>query len=87
MVDYGDIQFRSAGGAIEDCVAGFRYINRETVGAKVSDSGIDGLADAGRVVEKLQMSSANWMEGTGRSWRWGGSQFEWKAKMRSAIYK
>ena len=37
------------------------------------------------VVEKLQMSSANCMDGTGRSWRWGGSQLDRNANMRSAI--
>ena len=37
------------------------------------------------VVEKLQMSSANCMEGMGRSWRWGGSQWEQNANIRSAI--
>ena len=37
------------------------------------------------VVEKLQMSSANCMEGTGRSWGWGRSQLERKANIRSAI--
>ena len=37
-------------------------------------------------VEKLQMSSANCMDGTGRSWRWGGgSQLDRNANMRSAI--
>ena len=36
-------------------------------------------------MEKLQISLANWMEGTGRSWREGGSQFDLKAKIMSAI--
>ena len=31
-------------------------------------------------VEKLQISSANWMEGIGMSWRDGGSQSVLKAK-------
>ena len=48
LVDYGDIQFGSVGGAIKDGVAGFRYINREMVGATVLNSGIDGLANASR---------------------------------------
>ena len=34
--------------------------------------------------EKLQISSANWIEGTARSWRLGGEHFVVKAKMRSA---
>ena len=33
------------------------------------------------VVEKLQMSSANCMDGNGRSWRWGGgSRLDLNAK-------
>ena len=36
-------------------------------------------------MEKLQISSANWIDGTGRPWRLGGSQFDLKAKMRSAM--
>ena len=38
-----------------------------------------------REVEKLQMSSANWMDGTGRSWSLGGVQPILKVKMRPAI--
>ena len=37
------------------------------------------------MVEKLQMSSANWMEGIGRSWSLDGSHPVLKIKMRSAI--
>ena len=37
------------------------------------------------VVEKLQISSANCMEGIGKSCKHGGSQLERKANMRSAI--
>ena len=36
-------------------------------------------------MEKLQISSANWMEGMGRSFREGGSQFDLKAKIMSVI--
>ena len=37
------------------------------------------------VAEKLQMSSANCMDRTGKSWRWGGSQLFRNANIRSAI--
>ena len=36
-------------------------------------------------VEKLQISSANWMDGMGRSYREGGSQLVLKANIMSAI--
>ena len=48
LVDYGDIQFGNVGGAVKYGVTGFRYINREAVGATVLNCGIDGLANAGR---------------------------------------
>ena len=36
-------------------------------------------------VEKLHMSSANWMDGIGRSWSLGGSQPVLKANIMSAV--
>ena len=64
------------------CIARFRYVDCQFVGLAVLEGGVNGVPDP---LEKLQMSSANWIEGIGMSTRDGGSQSVLNANIKSAM--
>ena len=67
------------------CKAGFRDVYRKFSCFTVVSVALMELWMPCMEVEKLQMSSANCIDGTGRSWSIGGSQLDLEAKMMSAI--